>query len=603
MILLLVIVTIYFFQSSSVKKLSLSTLPSINLSGEYLLQNSEVTKIDIKPLDIFPSNFEDTIKSNNLALTNHERTSLLRDGFVRLSDTFVPSGNIYVPEQIVKEAHNYEVNLLNKKLLEEELKLSLTGYIDKILIESKKSIYSSSKYSSVNSKLTSSLSSLKVGLDTNLTDTLIHLNITPNELGLLLYLTQVTKSESDYSRIYSLSSYLGYYLNNFDLYKINKYAIDNKIENLDTLISSNLDKNLPNSGNIPDVQISKEQLVSNLDTTCVDSYKNKTLNIELSETLKVSLDKKISNTIDNLTKLDISYKYTEDMKILRDNNLLISNYICQKSTNTNSKLALYLQPNTSELIVGYLENSFVQSIISDDNFNEAYDTEPLTEPNGSVRVPILMYHQIEEAPQGLSSFGRNLYVSPDNFEKHLAYLVKKNYKTISPKDFYELLKTGKNPTQKTIMLTFDDGVKNHYTNAYRLLKKYGFSGVFYVPSNKRGLTNAELKEMADNGMYIDSHAKTHMDLQKEKNYDTLYSEIVSSKAILESITGKEVESLAYPYCVANSTSISLTAKAGYYIAGSCGNSIDHTRNNRLTLSRVHANESLDEFKNLLSGKR
>lgn len=238
--------------------------------------------------------------------------------------------------------------------------------------------------------------------------------------------------------------------------------------------------------------------------------------------------------------------------------------------------------------------------IDDNNFNEPYDVEPAVQSSGSVRVPIFMYHQIGEVPSG-SSFKQGLYVTPDTFEKQMAYLVKMNYKSVTPDELYDLLASGKNPTQKSVMITFDDSVRNQYTNAYPILKKYGLTGVFYVVSSKSSITYTELKEMSDNGMIIGSHTMTHIDLVKEQDDSKIADEIYNSKYALQSATGKTVDSIAYPGCVADSRSFNDTAGAGYKTGVSCGRAIDNRFSNRLSLSRVHVFNDMESFKNLLSG--
>ena len=250
------------------------------------------------------------------------------------------------------------------------------------------------------------------------------------------------------------------------------------------------------------------------------------------------------------------------------------------------------------------ENNFQKPAIfnldvEDNNFNDkdldGYDFA--FQNPGSVRIPVLMYHQIATQP---SSY-RHLYVTPEIFEQQLAYLAANNYKTITPYEFYQFISSGKNPSQKTIMLTFDDGNTNHYTTAYPLLKKYGMIGVFYVPSSKSGISASQMKEMSQNGMLIDSHSATHPDLTKVTDIATLNYEIGGSKYALQSITGQTVFSFSYPGCAANDTVVQLTSGAGFLLGLSCGKSIDHYFGGRYGLSRMHVYNNMDNFKKILAG--
>jgi peptidoglycan/xylan/chitin deacetylase (PgdA/CDA1 family) len=283
----------------------------------------------------------------------------------------------------------------------------------------------------------------------------------------------------------------------------------------------------------------------------------------------------------------------------------LQNILSLSAMNTKQENDIYLDWKVEgdlkiHILPMYIYSRDKEYNISDTNFNEEYEYTPVEQRSGTVRVPILMYHQIADVPAG-SSFRQGLYVTPETFEKQMAYLVKMNYKSITTKELYNLLSSGKNPSQKTVVITFDDSIRNQYTEAYPILKKYGLTGVFFVVSNKSGIKYTELKEMSDSGMEIGSHTATHIDLTKEKNDTAVRDEIFNSKGALQYAAGKTVYSIAYPGCVADSRSFSYTSGAGYLIGMSCGKSIDHIFRSRLSLSRVHVFNDMTSFIKLLSG--
>ncbi|PJA12750.1 hypothetical protein COX64_04195 [Candidatus Dojkabacteria bacterium CG_4_10_14_0_2_um_filter_Dojkabacteria_WS6_41_15] len=239
------------------------------------------------------------------------------------------------------------------------------------------------------------------------------------------------------------------------------------------------------------------------------------------------------------------------------------------------------------------------SPVNNNNFSLDYDYKPTKQAKGTVRIPILTYHHIAKMPKDKAS--RAYYVTPETFEKQLAYLKAKNYKVITSQQFYNQVKSGKNPKQKMVMLTFDDGNKDSYTNAFPLLKKYGFTGVFYINNKRLKISAKQLKEMSDNGMVIDSHTASHIDLKKENNQSVLNSEITSSKSVLEGITNRKVVSVSYPGCTFDTQVVNTAAKAGYKFGVSCGKSIDHRPGALFGLSRMHIYSDLENFKKRLSG--
>jgi len=233
------------------------------------------------------------------------------------------------------------------------------------------------------------------------------------------------------------------------------------------------------------------------------------------------------------------------------------------------------------------------------NFDKDYDITPVTQKSGTVRIPVFTYHQIAPLPSNPKT--RDYYVSPTGFDAQMKYLSDKGYKTLTTKEFYELLKSGVNPKQKSILLTFDDGNYNNYSNAFPILKKYGFVGVFYVPSSRRGINNTQIKEMVDAGMVIEPHGKTHMLLSKITDSGILYDELVNSKLSIESVTGEKVYSFCYPGCEYNGAVKNMLSSNGYAMAFTCGGGIDQKYSNRYSLYRQHVYDDMKHFKSILSG--
>lgn len=243
-----------------------------------------------------------------------------------------------------------------------------------------------------------------------------------------------------------------------------------------------------------------------------------------------------------------------------------------------------------------LKSLDILPLTKNDNIQSDYDVTPLPLVQGKIRLPILMYHHIGLAEREEIS---GLYVSPEVFEKQVAYLIKKNYRIINTSELYSILQSGIQPTQKTVMLTFDDSTRTHYDVAYPILKKYKIPGVFFVVATRSHLSVSEIKEMSDNGMDIQSHSSTHVDFSKVPD-ERILSEATSSKRLLENITGKTVNSIAYPGCVAKGNAFGIVASSGYRLGFSCGKYIDISMRNRLSLSRVHVFNDMNSFVQMLS---
>jgi peptidoglycan/xylan/chitin deacetylase (PgdA/CDA1 family) len=113
-------------------------------------------------------------------------------------------------------------------------------------------------------------------------------------------------------------------------------------------------------------------------------------------------------------------------------------------------------------------------------------------------VPVIMFHQVEKIDNREPN-----WVSPENFEFQMAFLKKNGFKVISLDQLVEAIKAGKKLSRKSVVLTFDDGYENNYTNAYPILKKYGYTATIFLISDlidtKGYVTSKEVEEMYAGG--------------------------------------------------------------------------------------------------------
>ena len=163
-------------------------------------------------------------------------------------------------------------------------------------------------------------------------------------------------------------------------------------------------------------------------------------------------------------------------------------------------------------------------------------------PQG-VNVPVLMYHAVSD---DIWSSIDELFVSPSDMEAQLAYIVDNGYDAIWFEDLSHI-----EDYDKPVILTFDDGYEDNYTNLFPLLQKYGVKATIFVigsaPNNQQHMaTEQQIREMSTSGFVsIQSHSYTHPDMDG-LNYDETQYEMAQSKKIITRIAGKEPIVLCYP---------------------------------------------------------
>ncbi|MCK5180799.1 MAG: polysaccharide deacetylase family protein [Candidatus Omnitrophica bacterium] len=199
-------------------------------------------------------------------------------------------------------------------------------------------------------------------------------------------------------------------------------------------------------------------------------------------------------------------------------------------------------------------------------------------------VPVIMYHQVTHTERPQSN-----WVSPENFEWQMAYLKDHGYNIIRLGDLVEATQAGRSLPRKTAVITFDDGYENNYTEAFRILKKYGFPATIFVSTDKVGtegrLTWAQMKEMLASGIDIGSHTQTEAYLP-DALVEQQRREIVVSKSILEQNLGITVDHFAYPIGGFSEGIKQIVKEAGYKSACATNRGYDRFNKDVFELNRV-----------------
>jgi peptidoglycan/xylan/chitin deacetylase (PgdA/CDA1 family)/glycosyltransferase involved in cell wall biosynthesis len=212
----------------------------------------------------------------------------------------------------------------------------------------------------------------------------------------------------------------------------------------------------------------------------------------------------------------------------------------------------------------FIEKNFeINSVAA--QMNVVY-AEAVAKKKGINEIPVLSYLRISENNVG----GEERTLHCQEFEAQLRFLALKGFTALT---FYDIdaIRSLKRPLpDKPVILTFDS-YEDNFTFAFPLLKKYGFTGAFFLQTNflnadgKPALTFDHAAEMHAGGMEIGSasHSRPKMNLIPENEFKT---EITDSKTLIEKRLKTPVITFAYPYGFVNEKVKQTIKGSGYLFA-------------------------------------
>jgi peptidoglycan/xylan/chitin deacetylase (PgdA/CDA1 family) len=226
---------------------------------------------------------------------------------------------------------------------------------------------------------------------------------------------------------------------------------------------------------------------------------------------------------------------------------------------------------------------------------------------GYQTVPILSYHQfsLDRADK--------LIATKSTFEEQMKFLKDRGYRVITLDQLFDFLEFKSQIPKKSVVINIDDGWRSTYDIAFPILKKYGYPATLFVYTDlivgsEKTLSWDLIQEMANNGMDIQCHTKTHRRLttidQKEsfkEYFEAIEKELSACEAMIKKKLNKEVKYLAYPYGDTNPLVIELLKKHGYRGAFTIkrGGNPFFIHNYRLNRSMIYGDFDLNQFeKNL-----
>ncbi len=178
----------------------------------------------------------------------------------------------------------------------------------------------------------------------------------------------------------------------------------------------------------------------------------------------------------------------------------------------------------------------------------------------NVQVPVLMYHAVGDDLWGEAE----LFVSPEDMEAQLQYLVENGYDPIWFSDLKNI-----EDYDKPVILTFDDGYDDNYDILLPLLQKYNVKATVFVLAGlldqPHKMPWSEVSAMAQSGLVsIQSHGMHHPDMATLSEEELIF-ELGDSKISITRMSGKIPHVICYPS--GSYSDLTLEVAARYYNFG------------------------------------
>jgi len=184
-------------------------------------------------------------------------------------------------------------------------------------------------------------------------------------------------------------------------------------------------------------------------------------------------------------------------------------------------------------------------------------------------IPILMYHHVDELAPGAEPLLRELTVSPADLTAHLALFSSLGAQVVPLMRAVDYLARGEPLPARPVVLTFDDGYKSAYEEAFPILRAHGATATFFVSPNNVGesayMDWGQLKTLVEEGFSLGAHGYRHF---RVTHLGPALAELQfgESRRTIEKMTGALVLTFAYPGGAYDQATIAQLQPYGYRAA-------------------------------------
>lgn len=211
---------------------------------------------------------------------------------------------------------------------------------------------------------------------------------------------------------------------------------------------------------------------------------------------------------------------------------------------------------------------------------------------------VLCYHRFLNHPDEAEDLAQAEYQMPlEEFKWQMQYLKDNGFHPISKEQLMGYWFQGKPLPLKPVLITFDDGFRTIYRDAFPIIKTEGYPTILFLytkfveyreladkhreeegtknktPKKFEALEDSDIQDMEKSGMVVESHTANHLNLGKEgekldaAGAQKLWTyELNQPLDFIETRFKNKPDWLAYPYGVYDPGILKVVEKEGYKLA-------------------------------------
>ncbi|MGY6031041.1 polysaccharide deacetylase family protein [Phytobacter sp. AG2a] len=241
------------------------------------------------------------------------------------------------------------------------------------------------------------------------------------------------------------------------------------------------------------------------------------------------------------------------------------------------------------------------------------------EDNG---IPVLTYHHILHDEENTRFRHTSTTTSVRAFTNQMTWLRDQGYTTLSMYQLEGYVRNRMNLPARSVVITFDDGLKSVSRYAYPVLKEYGFKATAFIISSRiklrpqtwdpKSLQFMSVSELNQIASVFDFQSHTHFlhrvddarhPILLSRSYENILMDFKHSRRALSQFN-THVWFLSYPFGGYNDKAVQAAEDAGFHLAVTTVRGKVKPGDNPMLLKRLYIlrTDSLEEMSRLISNQ-